>query len=900
MKQSWIRWTLLGAAMLLTAPLIAQTEGEDVVVDHQQPPADNSGAPPVVNAEGEAYPAPQEEQPPANEPPAAEAPAQEPVVVRPIVPRTRPPRLRPTPAGSRPGGAAAGVMQPPPVNNTGGAVVTPTPLPPGTAPSQPGIGGVAASPANATGGAQSSPAPQGQDALTGETASTPISFKFDRAPLMEVIESLSKLTGKNFQVDPNIAQAEVTIITHDKIPPNLAFEVLESVLATYGFSLISTLDGKLYKITQTQQTTTSEKLVAKEGLDAIPEGFDGYETRFVTIQYADPAELQAALQIIASPNARIDTYLPTKTLIITDTYDGLRRMRDFIRKVDIPGYDTTMEIFTLEYTRAEVIAQQLEQVLVSPDGQRNQRNQQVVRQPPAAAQRTARPVVPGAGGAQIIGSGEETLRMVPDERLNALIVVATEGMMEKVRDLVARLDTPTPYEANNLHVYELLNADAEMVEQALQPLISTSPRRRSGGGGAAATASAQGGAAPAAGGGGGVSPEIQPFERQVQIARYDQTNSLLVVASPQDYKVLEAFIARLDVPQRQVHVDAVVMDVTLNNNYTVAVDAAALGGNDGFGESRTTNLVGLASALQPVANEAGNIVAGPKAALLSGVLGLGRSGGITAGVYRDLEVEVNGQMVKVPFVPLLFQAIETVSDLEVLSQPSLMTVDNEEASISVGQEVPFVTNQRRNVNTGNDNQNNFAFNNFNSITREDVGVKLKVTPQISEGDNVLLEVEIEVSDLDAEQIGDVNLLGPTTNKALVTNKVLVKDGSTAVIAGLIRDTTNRRRNQIPVAGDIPVLGWLFRGKSNNQTKRNMVVLVTPHIVKDHADFERLTDNRVEDYRNEHLQWLMKQRFFKKQKQNFKERRDFRPTIEYSESVVGASGASSFGRGDIKR
>src|SRR5690606_28300443 len=130
----------------------------------------------------------------------------------------------------------------------------------------------------------------------------------------------------------------------------------------------------------------------------------------------------------------------------------------------------------------------------------------------------------------------EVLRMVPDERLNSLIVVATAGMMERVRDLVKRLDSPVPYEQNNMHIYELLNADAELMEQALQPLIGTAPRRQEG--------AAGGGAAAGAGGGGSSgSSEVQPFEQKVQIARYDQTNSLLILASPQDYKQLEAYIA---------------------------------------------------------------------------------------------------------------------------------------------------------------------------------------------------------------------------------------------------------------------------------------------------------------------------------------------------------------------
>jgi hypothetical protein len=153
------------------------------------------------------------------------------------------------------------------------------------------------------------------------------------------------------------------------------------------------------------------------------------------------------------------------------------------------------------------------------------------------------------------------------------------------------------------------------------------------------------------------------------------------------------------------------------------------------------------------------------------------------------------------------------------------------------------------------------------VQREDVGVKLKVTPQISEGESVLLELELEISDTDANQIGDVNLLGPTLNKSLVSNKVLVRDGSTAVLAGLIRDSNTRKRSQPPILGDIPVVGFLFRSKANTRTKRNMVVLVTPTIIKDGQDHDRVTDYKVDEFHKTNLEELWQGKsFFKKVKQ----------------------------------
>lgn len=836
----------------------------------QQGPAEEAGGPVTPP------PPPPEVTPEPQEPPAVEEPAVEPPPAPPAPPAR--PAARPQPRPVRPQPVAQPVRG---LTRPARGGVTP-PLPRGVQPpagsSEPPTTGLAA-------------APNPKD---GSTPKEEISFDFHDAPLYDVIEAISRLTGRNFDVDPNIGATTVTVITHDKIPPEMAYQVLESILATRGFSMVETLDGHLVKIIATPDAAQSEKTPLLRGSEKVSKGYDDYATHIVTLKYSDAAEISNALQVLGSKTARITAYAPSNTLIITDTADGLRRIFSFLEEVDVPGNETIMEIFTLEYTRAEALAQQLEQVLSDSGG-----GGTPVRgaQPqPARPTRPVRPV-PGATSTQVFGAKEETLRMVPDQRLNSLIVVASEGMMEKVRDLVKRLDTPTPYEANNLHIYELLNADAEQVEQALQPLVGTAPRKASSGGGSGGGGGG-GAAAPAA----SSNPEVQPFEQKVQVNRYDQTNSLLIVASPQDYKLLEAFIARLDVPQRQVLVDAVVMDVTISNDYGVKVDAAGIQGNDGFGLTGTSNISKLVTSLTDTADAANGIASSSQATLALGALALGSNGGLTAGIFDDMTVEINGKDVKIPFVPMLFQAIETISDLEVLSQPSLVTVDNEEASIVVGQEVPFITSTASPQRSSTGEVAYGTYGGYTRVEREEVGVKLTVTPQISEGDNVLLEIEIEVSAVAgaSQTVGSVDILGPTTNKSLIKNKVLVKDGSTAVLAGLIRDTADRKQTQPPVLGDIPVLGWLFRSKSNVREKRNMVVLVTPHIVKEGIDLDRVTDHKITNYHDTNVEELFQKGFFKKIRTKSQMRKKYRPTFEHSEALTGRRESTQFGRGDIER
>ena len=701
----------------------------------------------------------------------------------------------------------------------------------------------------------------------GSSVTEPVSFDFKEVQLGLVIEQIARITGKNFDIDPNITSVPVTVITHDDIPPELAYQVLEAILASRGFSLMEMLDGHLIKVVKTGESL--DKTPFGRGMDPLAERYDTLETHVVNLESADAGELTAILMKLGSGACSIDAYVPTNTLILTDTTDGLKRIFTFIEEVDIPGFETLMEIFTLEYTRAEVLSTQIEQVL-SPDGTGGGAPTTTsTSRTPTRPVRPTRPTVPGRDAPLTVGSREEVLRIVPDERLNALIVVATEGMMERVRDLVLKLDTPTPYEANNLHVYELLNADAEQVESALNTLVGTTPRK-------AGQAGATGGA------------EIQPFEKKVMLTRYEQTNALLILASPQDYKLIEEVIAQLDVPTRQVHIEVVIMEVAITDNFTLNVETA-LFQNDTHGVTGLNNVVNLANLL----------TSGPLS-----VAGTGLTAGYLDGTTEITTTGSEGELttMTVPNVPLLISAMENMTDIDVLSQPSLTTRDNEDASIVVGQEVPVPT-QRSGYSYGSSTSDTTprytGLTSYGSgISREDVGVKMTATPHINEGDYVSTEVTIEVSQTVNSDVGiDANELGPTFQKSEIENNVVVKDGSTGIIGGLISETTDHSRRQTPVLGDVPVLGWFFRSRGSSRTKRNLVVLLTPHIVKEGVELERLTTYRMNEFRDYNVDVLFEEGFIKKVKRKHEVRTKHRPGTERSEQYESRS---RFGRGDIQR
>ena len=734
---------------------------------------------------------------------------------------------------------------------------------------------------------QQRPAPAGQqpaqDTLgnprrpqEGGTAQEPIDINFEDAALLEIIQMIGAQTGRNFEVDPSLGNQRVTIISHHPVPPDLAYEVLESVLATRNFAMVETLNGNLVKIVPRGQNVEKLEL---QGPGEPVEGFDSFALYVVPVQHASATDVANVLQAVGSKDAKITVYELTNTLIISDTADGLRNMLQLLEMIDVAGYDTQLEIFVLEYARAEDLVNKILDVLTDAGGQGGQPGQRAV--PPTRITRTARPAVPGQQEPEIFGEAESTLRMVPDERLNAIIVIATEGLMQQVRFLIEQLDTPIPIEQNNMHYKPLNNADAEQVEEVLNAITGGTPRLAEGAGG--------GGAAPAAG------AEVQPFEKEIIITRYEPTNALVIVASPQDFRILEMIIEQLDVPRRQVNVESMILEVTINDQFQLSVESAAISGNDAFGLNNVMDLANVIAS-GPLA------LAGPGTTV--GIIDGTTQIPVPTGVDPDTGAPTGIELQTIPNIPLLLRALETITDVEVLSKPNLLTVDTETSDITVGQEIPIITSL-------SDVNDRTGFLSRSRVEREDVGVKMEVTPQINEGDYVALELSVEVSQPVPSSVGiDPNIAGPTFNKSLITSNVIVGDGQTGIIGGLIREGVDKTVSQAPFLGDIPVLGFLFRRKNNARSKQNLVILVTPHIIKERHDIDRITDFRVDEFYNKNVDVIFEdlgyvQKIRKKQYL----RNDYRPTDELSPDVPTyeertetgrPSSRQNFRRGDINR
>ncbi len=701
----------------------------------------------------------------------------------------------------------------------------------------------------------------------GQPPTEPIHVNFGDTELINIVEMMTAQIGGNFLLPPgNVLNIKVAIFASEPIPAELAYEFLESLLAMHNFSLVETLDGNLIKIVQAGENP--EKLDIERGNVPPKDGFDNYTIRIVSVEYAAVDEVATLLTKVGSQGAGalIEVWNSTNMLIIRDTAEGMRNMLELLEIIDIPGNQVVMEIFNLQYERAETIQQFVQDVL-SDDAAGGGGARSAAA--PRVATRVQRATVPGKAAPTQVGSRENVLRMVPNERLNALIVVASEPMMVQVRDLIDQIDTPTPYEENTIHYVELRNADAEEVATALEGLTGLAPRQGGGEGG---------------GGGGAQTAQVQPFEKEISITQYEATNSLIIVATPQDFRRLELLISNIDVPIRQVNVEAIIMEVSINDKFELGVELLGLTGDDAFGLNNVANLT--------------NAILGGPLALAGPGLSFGILDGTTEVPVPGLNGEAGGLTLQtIPNVPLLLRALETVTDVEVLSQPNLLTRDNEESTITVGQDIPIVSSLQDNLQGGR-NPGFSGFSGRGSVQRQRVGVIMTVKPQINEGDYVSMEVTVEVSEPVESTVGisDQSQGGATINLTEVVNNVVIPDGSTGIIGGLLREGKNRTTSGAPGLSDIPMLGWLFRNKINARSKQNLVILLTPHVIKEAHDLERVTDFRLGEFYDRNIDVIFeKEMFFKKLRKKHEVRNHYNPTKRFNNPKGVRRG---FGRGGI--
>jgi general secretion pathway protein D len=615
----------------------------------------------------------------------------------------------------------------------------------------------------------------------------PVTLNFVNAEIEAVARTLATLSGANVVVDPRV-KGTMSLSSTVPVPPAQALRLFSAQLRTQGFALVES--SGLYTVVPEAEAKLQSSAVSA---GAVPAGTGQIVTQIFKLNHENANNLVPVLRPLISPNNTINVNPGTNALVITDYSDNLQRLGRIIAALDVSNA-TGVEVLRLRHAIAGDLAPMVQRLIESG----------------AAA-------APAAQG-QSDNSFKTTV--IPEVRTNSLIVrAANPARLALVRSLVDQLDQPSASGAGaasgNIHVVYLKNADATKLATTLRAAIAGEARS-----GAAASSTTLGNPAAAGAGAtaGGASPSAQPSTGG-QIQADPATNALIITAPEPQYRQLRSVIDMLDQRRAQVFVESLIAEVSADK-------AAEFGVQWMSGTGTNGSLVGLLGTNFAVGGT--NLLT-----LAAGAA----SGNYTASTGLNLAVgaQRNGALA----LGALARFLQSNGDANVLSTPNLLTLDNEEAKIVIGQNVPFVTGSYAAAAAGTTNP-------FTTIERKDVGLTLRVRPQISENGTIKMQVYQEVSNVDAKSIGSKD--GLITNKRSIETNVLVDDGSIVVLGGLLQDDTSTSQEKVPGLGDIPLFGNLFKSEVRSRKKTNLMVFLRPVVVRDGAAADALSMGRYEQMR----------------------------------------------------
>jgi general secretion pathway protein D len=665
----------------------------------------------------------------------------------------------------------------------------------------------------------------------GVNAQGLVNLDFQDVELAVVIDTIAKLTNKNFVYDDRV-RGRVTIVSPTPIPVDQAYIVFESILQVKGFTTVEAPGGvlKVIPIRDAKETSVDTR---RTGGSATTPDTDRFVTRLIPLSYIDAEQISNTLKPLVSKEAALVAYQPTNTIILTDSSANIRRILSILEAIDVETFKQELALIRLQYADATVVADQLGE-LFGVDVVGGGAN----RQPGAINRARPRPtpVVPGQPGPTTSPEAAQRgqVRIITDERTNSLVALASRSTLEEIRDFIRRIDVPVEG-GGRIQVYYLKHADAEELADTLNSLL--------GGG--------------TSGGGGGVSGQVTPqIAGQVTeisngvgtVTADPATNSLLIQASPEGYQALLRVIEQLDIARPQVLVEALIMEVTVGDGKDLGFNAVvrAVGGDQNLSlrsstDSASNGVLGnTSSSSSSDGSDSGTSLGNLASSLVP--LFAGPGGFLARFAYRSGDRDVIRAVIK---------ASANNSSVNVLSAPHILTSDNEEAEILVGDNIPIITSRVQSASTTATDVNTVNPATSVNVERQDIGVTLRVTPQITEGDTMRLDIFQEITALNTALqagVGDPNQVGPALSNRRVENSVVVKDGETVVIGGLISDDYNDTVTKVPWLGDIPVIGWLFKSTTTNLTKRNLLVFLTPRVIRSAEDLEKQSIVKREEFR----------------------------------------------------
>ncbi len=629
-------------------------------------------------------------------------------------------------------------------------------------------------------------------------------WNFEEEELINILRQVSDLLCKTIVVNDSIGKnLKMTIIGKSPLAPKDAWDVLMASLSSKGLALIE--QGKTWTVVKRNESKSY----------STPMYFDGKQARsneeigtfFYKAQHASQDSLKNVARLLISKDGMVDA-ISDQFVIVIDSNSNIRRISAIFGQVDIEDANNKIHIVTLVNADAKMVEKQLRELFDVAAGARSSRS----RRGPAENR-----------------SSIEIDKIIADERTNNLIVIADKDAVDKLKDVVALIDQPAADQSNKgkIHVKKLRFADAKKIAETLSNVVSQGKSGRYGSSGRRRDEGTS-----------------ELFEGEVKITAHENTNTLVTVASPADYRSLLTTINSLDVRKEQVYVEAVILDIQVNDDNDFGINL--FGGLD-------PNWIG--GNLGVIGNPGGaKIAEGVQATIAKGatgtnITGMGTHGmGALAVLSNFLTggvVGISGKPIagtEIPSFGAVLQAISKNTQVDVLSTPYLLTTDNQEAEMSVGEKVPVV---RGTSMAGSGGIGAALGVPLQNVAYEDVKLTFKITPHVGADDNVRLDIQQEVNELGGKE----NILNQSQyrirTKSAKTQLVL-KDQQTGVIGGLISHVSTISDNKVPLLGDIPILGWLFKNRNTKNDRKNLLLIITPYVIRTDDDYKKIVDRKLKE------------------------------------------------------
>ncbi|MFO0597268.1 MAG: type II secretion system secretin GspD [Myxococcaceae bacterium] len=666
---------------------------------------------------------------------------------------------------------------------------------------------------------------------------------FDKVEIEKLVQTVADVTCRTFILPENI-RGKISIIgpENGKVEVN-ADQFYAAFLAALDSNSLAVYEhGKFMKIVDKQRakqfpiptiTDPAEQYTLNEQM----------VTRVFKVKNVEIEQLRGVLQQLVTPSGDTIPFQPD-TIIVNDLGSNMHRLEKVVAQLDSRSGSDEIRVIQVQYATAQEVADKIQKLFESKGNKPGQRPGLLAAPPPPpqpVGTATITPAPSGTGASGTEGGGTATLsQVIPDERTNKLIIIASPAGFERILALVREIDVPISGEGR-INVYYLENANAEDVASTLQTLAQGTANRPK------TAPPPPGVTAP-----GGKSGAAELFSGEVKVSADKATNSLVIIASQSDYRNLVRVVEKLDIRRRQVFVEAVIMEVNLDRNSDLGINLhGGLPLPDGNGGT------------MPVffgTKYGGSI---PPSINLTSLLGMS---GFLAGLQGPTIPNLTVGGVQIPAFGIVINAMQKSSDVNVLSTPHILTTDNEDAEITVGQNVPFQSG----FSTGGlgglsglaglsgtaglsglsglsglgglGGLGGIGGTPFGSIQRQNVDLKLSVKPQINESDYIRMVITEQIEEIASSD----PVLGPTTSKRSAKTTVVAKDQETVVIGGIMQDRIVESVTKTPILGDIPLLGNLFRQQTRRKVKTNLLLFLTPYIIRDGSDFRRIFERKMRE------------------------------------------------------